>query len=317
MKRVYRWLGLLLFLVATIYFFLFAIEHAGALYSAGWGPGAYTSLTYATVVYCVTMLVGAATWSILMYGAGESTSLANLSKVFLLSQFAKYIPGNIAHHLGRIALARSYEIGIPRVAFTMVLEAGVTIIAGVFVSSVALLYQGKRLLGDVYSMSKVWQFGVLILVGLVLLIAVAWALSRAWPKLIAKLTGDRAISIPKMRVLVLSLVLYLLSFVLMGWVVYLLLFGMFEVSEVPFWVITGIFALAWVAGFVTPGAPAGFGVREAILITLLKPLYGGGIALGVTIALRIVTMIGDGIVFVVTLLSARHEISRVSTHQTK
>ena len=314
MKRAYRWLGLLLFLLATIYFLLFAIEHAEALYSSDWGAGAYRSLIYATVVYCVTMLVGAGTWSMLMYDAGESSSFTKLSKVFLLSQFAKYIPGNIAHHLGRIALARSYDIGISRVTFTMILETSITIIAGVFASSIALFYQGERLLGGDYYFSKVWQFGFLISAGLVSLIAVAWALGRARPKLFAKLTGDGAINIPKTRVLALSLLLYLLSFLLMGLVVYLILFGVFEVSEVPFWVVTGIFALAWVAGFITPGAPAGFGVREAILITLLKPLYGGGIALGVTIALRIVTMIGDGIVFVVTLLSVRREISRVSSH---
>jgi hypothetical protein len=132
------------------------------------------------------------------------------------------------------------------------------------------------------------------------------------PELLARLIGDRAIAIPRMRVLMASLLFYLVSFALMGFIVYLVLSGMFAVADVSFWFVTGVFALAWVAGFVTPGAPAGFGVREAILITLLKPVYGAGVALGVTIALRIVTMIGDGIAFGLTLLAARREIVRSS-----
>ena len=94
MKRIYRWLGVALFVVATVYFVFFAIEHGGALYSEDWGPDAYAGFIYAMAAYCATLLVGAVAWSILMNGAGECASLGKLSTIFLLSQFAKYIPGN-------------------------------------------------------------------------------------------------------------------------------------------------------------------------------------------------------------------------------
>jgi hypothetical protein len=31
--------------------------------------------------------------------------------------------------------------------------------------------------------------------------------------------------------------------------------------------LTGLFAVAWISGFIVPGAPAGLGIREAILVT--------------------------------------------------
>ena len=204
-------------------------------------------------------------------------------------------------------------MSIPRVTLTMILEAGVTIIAGMFASSVALLYQSEHLLAIGPYDSGVWRFGALIFAGLIVLMVTAWAVGRLQPKLMDKFTADGTIAIPRARILALSLLLYLLCFALMGLAVYLILICVFDVSVVPFLVVTGIFAFAWVAGFITPGAPAGFGVREAILITLLKPLYGGGVALGVTVALRIVTLAGDGIVFTVTLISARREIPRISS----
>jgi hypothetical protein len=34
-------------------------------------------------------------------------------------------------------------------------------------------------------------------------------------------------------------------------------------------IVMGSYVIAWLAGFVTPGAPAGIGVREAVLVILL------------------------------------------------
>src|SRR6185437_10148319 len=46
------------------------------------------------------------------------------------------------------------------------------------------------------------------------------------------------------------------------------------------------FSLAWVVGFVTPGAPGGLGVREALLLLMLAPAYSAASASILVIALR-------------------------------
>jgi uncharacterized membrane protein YbhN (UPF0104 family) len=56
-------------------------------------------------------------------------------------------------------------------------------------------------------------------------------------------------------------------------------------------------AAAWTAGFLTPGAPGGLGVREAVLVALLVGPLGEGSALAVALAWRVATLGGEVIFF--------------------
>ena len=54
-----------------------------------------------------------------------------------------------------------------------------------------------------------------------------------------------------------------------------------------------IFSIAWVAGFIIPGAPGGIGVREAVIIFFITPIVGEAQSVVVAVALRFVTLLGD------------------------
>jgi hypothetical protein len=60
-------------------------------------------------------------------------------------------------------------------------------------------------------------------------------------------------------------------------------------------------ALAWIAGFVTPGSSAGFGVREAVLIVVLQSSLDREAGVLVALALRLVTLAGDLLFFAASL----------------
>lgn len=61
------------------------------------------------------------------------------------------------------------------------------------------------------------------------------------------------------------------------------------------------FAASWIAGFATPGAPGGIGIRETALIALLTPLCGEATAVAAALELRLVTTLGDLLFFLYTL----------------
>jgi uncharacterized membrane protein YbhN (UPF0104 family) len=68
----------------------------------------------------------------------------------------------------------------------------------------------------------------------------------------------------------------------------------------------GAFVVAWLVGLVTPGAPAGVGVRELVLMALLKGLVPEDDLLMAVLLSRVVTVGGDGLFFlVVSLFSVR------------
>ena len=88
-------------------------------------------------------------------------------------------------------------------------------------------------------------------------------------------------------------------------IVVLLVRGVLGIPQGSVAVLTGAFALAWVAGFVTPGAPAGVGIREAVISLGLAPLLGTGGAVAVAGLLRLVSVFGDLATFGVGLVLER------------
>jgi hypothetical protein len=79
----------------------------------------------------------------------------------------------------------------------------------------------------------------------------------------------------------------------------------FAVGEGRFPWVLGSMVVAWTAGFVTPGAPGGLGVRDALLVGMLTPAFGPAVSVGIALAFRIVTTLGDIVAFVVGLLGQR------------
>ena len=92
---------------------------------------------------------------------------------------------------------------------------------------------------------------------------------------------------------------HLIFFTLMGLLLYLLVGINLQGNQPPppLTVIIAANAVAWVAGFVTPGAPGGIGVREFVLVMLLKPYGLAEVAVTVAAQMRLVTVAGDFIFY--------------------
>ena len=86
---------------------------------------------------------------------------------------------------------------------------------------------------------------------------------------------------------------------------------LFRVGDGSVMELTCLFAVAWVAGYLTPGAPGGLGVREAMMVLLLSPVVGSGAAVGLGITMRITTTLGDAVAFFVGLIW-RHRLDTSS-----
>jgi uncharacterized membrane protein YbhN (UPF0104 family) len=67
-------------------------------------------------------------------------------------------------------------------------------------------------------------------------------------------------------------------------------------------VLCSAYVVAWLIGLVTPGAPAGVGVRELILVFLLQGLVGESELLLTVVLGRVVTVTGDFLFFLVSWL---------------
>lgn len=304
-----RWIGrvvgIVLVLLASIYFIGVVSRYAENLPSISWDINTIAALGGASLVYILGLGVGILVWYLLLMGVGESPSLTETGAIFTVSQFSKYIPGNIAQHVSRLAISTARGWDAARVLLTMVIEASWAVLASSFLAFIALiLFDSSTSVLDI-SLPSPLQLIALVCFVILLPIAAYILLRNIIPRYFPRLSSLSRMSFPSLPLLVLCFILGLFGFVLQGVLITILAKGIFNAASVNFWVITGIFAVAWVAGFLTPGAPAGLGIREAVLVAGLTPIYGGGVALGITIAARLVTTMTDGAAFLLGLAASR------------
>src|SRR3546814_1757751 len=98
---------------------------------------------------------------------------------------------------------------------------------------------------------------------------------------------------PGAAALAIGYLCYVANFALVGfglWIVASVLVPGTAISPI---LLTGAFASSWLIGFVTPGAPAGFGVREVVLSLWLSESMPASTVVVLVLALRIATTLGD------------------------
>jgi hypothetical protein len=213
------------------------------------------------------------------------------------TQIAKYLPGNCFHFVGRQLLGRRLGHGHGALVLASLAETALLLAVAGLLSLPLLAPELAHALGD----APVWPAGAMALgaVGLIVAIvrpgaAAAWrtlGLLRSWaPRLAA------------------AGLLHLAFFAVGGLILWMLgaaARGPGALAlDLPGAVAT--LALGWWVGFVVPGAAAGVGVREAVLVLTLEHHLGADGALLVALALRVVTILGDLLFFGLSYLTPAH-----------
>jgi hypothetical protein len=299
-QRTQRVLGLLALAASLFYLGRVAVRHSASLPPVVWTPASLAALAGATGLYMLALLAGAVAWFLLLRGSlsgGGSPPLRAVLVVCALGQAAKYVPGNVGQYLGRAVLARRHGVSLRDSAFTLVLETAGLILAAAacaaFAAPAALTAGGQ--------IALLTTAAVIAVIAPCLLILGAHLLDRRLPASWRAKLGAGPLPVPSAATLAGCLALYAASFCCGGAAVHLLARGLFAAPPVAWTRAVPAFAVSWVAGFVTPGAPGGLGVREALLVGGTTPLYGPGTALSTALALRVVSVLGDGLAFLAGL----------------
>jgi glycosyltransferase 2 family protein len=200
--------------------------------------------------------------------------------LFFKSQLGKYLPGSVWQYAGRVALTRGRGVPTQRVL--------VSVIAEVTFSAIAAGLVGLLVLG---SATGGIACGGIVALGLVVL-ASRRRLSAVSGRLAAQLPSrthlDRESLVAAIRAAPQVAGLYVLVWVIYGLAFWLTGRALFDVpaSQLPRYV--GVFALGWLVGLVAVFAPGGIGVREAVIVALLRSRLGEANAIVLAAASRIV-----------------------------
>ncbi|MDE2308068.1 MAG: flippase-like domain-containing protein [Xanthomonadaceae bacterium] len=301
MSRWIRHLGLLLGLAATAAFVAYAARTLrGQDLSRYLAPPAIGGIALAAVCYALIIPISALAWRLLLKDMGVARRWRELATIMGITQLAKYIPGNVGQHIGRAAMSLARGIPLRPYGISVVSEAVLAAIAAALVgiAGCGMSGPGMRLLPG--------HHGALALPAL-LVAACALALGlvlarRALPSLLRRFAskrhgGDAHGALPGNRILAAALLAYVLNYLVFGTGIAAMTLLLLPGQPAHWLLLTGGFALAWVVGFFAPGAPAGLGVREGLMLALLQFGYSPPDALLIVIAMRLATTAGDILCF--------------------
>jgi hypothetical protein len=286
-----------------------AVTYSSVFTSLDWDLDQMGLLAVAVIAYVGTMVASSALSWLLLGRAVNSARVVQVISIYLVSQAGKYLPGNVGQHIGRVFLSKRAGIGLPQLLFVMFIEM-------VWVLGVAMAFAvvPSVSLGESFIPNGIKLPSLLTLSMLLPAAALApYVFQRSFLRfssvyLASKGVDSFDIHLPRLLLAFASVLVYAVGFLAMGLVMVLLASAIDESQASEIWLLSGLYAIAWVVGFITPGAPAGLGVRDTILLSGLTPLYGACTATGITVLLRLVTLSGDGLAYMVGLLLWRRKL---------
>jgi len=299
-----KWLVFFVLILAVGFYIHYVVQNFEAIPSLHWGLATILTGIFSILFVILGIGIAGQIWHTLLSDLGFSPSWKQVQAIFAITQFGKYLPGNVGQYLGRVFMAR--EIGIPAsvTANTMLIEIlwGTGIGAGLTLLSLIFFVDGQAL---------GFQFGpVQLVLIIVLLMFLPWLgisfVNRFTPELAKRLSGGSAIAAPRFITALVVALLFLVNFWMMGVILKLQAVWFFDVAEGSIFQLTCLFTIAWLAGYLVPGAPGGLGVREAIMVMVLSPLLGAGAAVGLSLTLRLTTTLGDAVAFALGILGRKY-----------
>ncbi|GAB3030700.1 lysylphosphatidylglycerol synthase domain-containing protein [Oleiagrimonas citrea] len=302
MKRVFRLAGIAIALATGVFFILYAKRaiHGHDL-SALLQANVIGALITLVLLYVCLIPITALAWTWLLRGLGQRIAYLSTLAILAVTQFGKYMPGNVAQHIGRLAMARRTMPMTP-VVLSMTYETLLTIVACAHVATLTLLWAPHSVLSRLPLGDHRQALLVTVTLGALIALSIL-------PRLASKITHRRLGALhpctasnelvntfhPGWKRAASCYAMYVLNFLLIGiglWWLSRVLAPVESAHTNPVF-FAGAFAASWVLGFLAPGAPAGLGVREALLTIILGTYFAPASAVILIVSLRIATTLGD------------------------
>jgi glycosyltransferase 2 family protein len=301
-------------LVILVIFFYYVKRDWGELtsYKFAWNPWL---LALAFLGFALQELSYGLIWRSVLARLGSQLDLRISLRIYLGSEFVRYIPGNVWHVLTRILWVGKYGVSRPIAFASMMIELITKLAAGVLMFAVSLLFWSD--LGSVRSLF----YGTPVVVGLGVLTIVA-LLVVLHPRILSAFlnTGLRLL---KRKPIVLSLrygdillvtLAWCASWFVAGCAFYVLLLALWPSAPLlALPICIGIYAIAWDIGFVSFITPSGLGFREGAIVGLFAlalPLPGALAAI-LAVLSRLVSTMAELVCVSIAYVSGGRQIRAV------
>ncbi len=302
LKKAGKYIGKLISLLSVV-FIIYAVWKLG--FDFGSIDNWYSFLTVAligVILKGITVYISGFNWACwLRFFAGRDIDMREALSVYAKANIGKYLPGNVMHYVERNLFATNLGISQKKLAVSTVLEViglvGAAFILAVSVSAKQLDQSLKAIFGDSYV-----KVVILAVVGGILLVGAAWlVLHKKLSSVLKEYSWKTFVKTALIALVRYAVVLVVLGLIMVALYAYM---GGTVTWENGSLIVSG-YVIAWVLGFVIPGASGGIGVRELVITVLLGSVVGTELVLTLSVIHRLITIAGDFLAYLARLMLRR------------
>jgi len=276
------------FAVVCVFWFLYLRQSWHELSTQHWEfqPLALTAALLSGAAYWISL---ALCWHCTHTALGGRLSLQDGLRVWSLSTFARYLPGNFWHLVGRTYLGEQAGATRLQMLLSFSLEQILTLLGAVIGFVLTLPFWPAET-------DRFLPLLLLLPLGLVLIHPAIFLRGvNAGLSLLKRPTLPMAITYRQTLVL---LALYVAPSFFAGCGLYASLAVITPVVPARMPMLIGAFAISWTVGYVSLLTPSGLGVREGALAALLTPVFGAAAATVGSLLSRLTLTLGEVLVVV-------------------
>jgi uncharacterized membrane protein YbhN (UPF0104 family) len=208
-------------------------------------------------------------------------------RVYLKTNLAKYLPGNVWHFYGRIWAAKAVGMSLGAATLSVLLEP-------------LLMAAGALILSLITTNQQHWGIQLISLTGV--LVGVHPRILNPMVQLLGRFKKPKALTLEDNDTPLLFKVSHYPTLPLLGelgflglrgggFVFVVLALSMVSWEQIP--LLLGAFSFSWLLGLIVPLAPGGIGVFEVTAIALLDQFFSVGLLLSAVALYRLISILAE------------------------
>lgn len=221
-----------------------------------------------------------------LFAPDSEISLRDAVWICAKSNLARYIPGNLAHYASRNIIGTKYGLKQKVMALASLTELLlITLVSGFII--LMLMYQKVQIV--IYELLGERSSNLGSIVGFFLFFFLIIVVSLFLRKK-EKVRNLRFCVFKGAKSLIIYFFFHLINLLVFGGMI-IYVFKIGTLDQIVN--LGGCYLIAWLIGMITPGAPGGIGIREYILLVLLRDTTEESMILQMAVLMRMITLGGD------------------------
>ncbi len=228
-------------------------------------------------------------WTWILQELNQPVTRSQFVQIYLQTNIAKYLPGNVWHYYGRISAAKNAGVSTSAATLSVLLEPLLMVAAALVIAMLAT--QTVKANSLLQTLPMLGLATVLIAVHPRFLNLAIRFLGRMKAKATRTAVESSAFELVRYPFRPLLGELGFLGLRGTGFLLTLLILNPLELRQIP--LVFRAFSLAWLLGTIVPGAPAGLGVFDATVLALLAQRFSPGLVISAIALYRLVSILAE------------------------